>query len=295
MDQKLVKVEGRMIGQNLDGFKRFKLNMDMSIYARPSLRKVLEPELAWATPGQMGFEAMREAEAQGLLDQIKAASKNKSPAKKRGGRVGVSGTGGSDSGLQQAIVDPEIRRLLDGLKKVGQDEKQAAGVMVSYHESVSVSMKLITSCRRIPSLRISMSASFPFTHHRRAPTPESCWWICSPINRKLCRWVPSVLSRHRLTRMQWMLSHENPKLPATPEDPAVQFWTKQKGQTPGGDYWLNVATCSPQSTEPVLGRGGILADGMGLGKTLTTLSLILATQKDKPTGDYSNATLIGTL
>lgn len=73
---------------------------------------------------------------------------------------------------------------------------------------------------------------------------------------------------HRLI-FQWMIGQENPKLPATPEDSAVQFWAKQKGdpKAGGGEYWLNVATRTPQKDTPKLGRGGILADGMGLGKT----------------------------
>lgn len=63
-----------------------------------------------------------------------------------------------------------------------------------------------------------------------------------------------------------MIERENPKLPTKISDPAVQFWVKQAPQTPRGkEHWLNVATRSPQVETPILGRGGILADGMGLG------------------------------
>lgn len=105
-----------------------------------------------------------------------------------------------------------------------------------------------------------------------------------------------------------MTSQENPHLPS-PGDPAVQFWIRQKADAKkgGNDYWLNVATRTPQSEAPRLGRGGILADGMGLGastlhitvetdrvgKTLTVLALAIATKNEKPTEGYSNATLIG--
>jgi SWI/SNF-related matrix-associated actin-dependent regulator of chromatin subfamily A3 len=123
MDEKLISVEGRMIGQNLDGAKHYKLAMDMSIYARPSLREVLEPELVWATPGQRGFEAMRQGLTQG-------GGPPKGKGKARGGDTGVAGPGNSGVGLPQA-VDPEMQKLLDGLKKVGEDEKQADNVMVS--------------------------------------------------------------------------------------------------------------------------------------------------------------------
>jgi hypothetical protein len=73
-------------------------------------------------------------------------------------------------------------------------------------------------------------------------------------------------------------------------------------------FYLNLATKTPQEAPPVLGRGGLMADAMGLGvflgphdcfcadlplgKTLTMLSLIVTTKKDVPT-EFSNATLIG--
>lgn len=48
MDDGLLIVEGRMIGQNLDMAKRFVLPIDINIYAKPSLREVLDPELTRA-------------------------------------------------------------------------------------------------------------------------------------------------------------------------------------------------------------------------------------------------------
>ena len=109
-----------------------------------------------------------------------------------------------------------------------------------------------------------------------------------------------------------MIQRENPTLPEK-AGTDVQFWTRQPGTKGGRDYWLNVATRTPQAEAPDLGRGGIIADGMGLGqlpatlqckskggsdyqgKTLTTLSLVLATKKDTVGADFSKATLIGEL
>lgn len=64
-----------------------------------------------------------------------------------------------------------------------------------------------------------------------------------------------------------MTDRENPTLPKKPSDPPSQFWVLQKPTAGSGssEYWLNVATRTPQSEKPVLGRGGIIADGMGLG------------------------------
>lgn len=76
---------------------------------------------------------------------------------------------------------------------------------------------------------------------------------------------------------------------------------------------LTVATKTPQTATPVLGRGALVGDSMGLvcdivqlvsmtvltvarqGKTLTMLALIVATKKDVPMDGHSASTLIGML
>lgn len=129
MDTRLITVEGRVIGQNIDRAMHYKLGMDLSVYARPSHREVLEPELAWATPGQKGFEAMRQAEASGQSSQGSAKGKGKGKAK--ASATGLHGAGGGGVGLPGADYnEEEMRRLFVGLKKVQEDEKQANGVMV---------------------------------------------------------------------------------------------------------------------------------------------------------------------
>lgn len=131
MDTRLITVEGRMIGQNLDQAMHYKLALDLSIYARPSHREVLEPELVWATPGQKGFEAMRAAEAAGVPSGSQGSA-NKGKGKAKMGDTGLHGAGGGGVGLPGGDYnEEEIRKLLDGLKKVQEDEKQANGVMVS--------------------------------------------------------------------------------------------------------------------------------------------------------------------
>lgn len=79
------------------------------------------------------------------------------------------------------------------------------------------------------------------------------------------------LLRHQSQALQWMIEHENPKLPRTFEDPAVQFWKKSKATSGRSDYWLNAATMTPQVDDPQLGKGGIIADGMGLGLCFPTV------------------------
>lgn len=88
-----------------------------------------------------------------------------------------------------------------------------------------------------------------------------------------------------------MQQHENPVLPPAGDEGHVQLWQRRDGQVP---HWLNIATKSPQplAAAPVLGRGGILADAMGLGKTLTILALVIASRQESSPG-YCGATLIG--
>lgn len=90
----------------------------MCIYARPSHRPYLEPELEWATPMGRGFEYMRQQEAA-------RSGKGKGKARAETG-VGGSGSGGGTCGGVQSI--------LDGLTRVNEDEKAADGVMVRGRE-----------------------------------------------------------------------------------------------------------------------------------------------------------------
>jgi SWI/SNF-related matrix-associated actin-dependent regulator of chromatin subfamily A3 len=89
-----------------------------------------------------------------------------------------------------------------------------------------------------------------------------------------------------------MQSRENPVLPQE-DGEQVQLWQRKKGAVP---HWLNMATKTPQAitSPPVLGRGGIMADAMGLGKTLTVLSLIIAGKQEKTDG-FCKSTLIGAM
>ena len=145
MDAKLITVEGRMVSQNLDHKQHYKLAIDISIYARASHRAVLEPELAWMTPGQRGFDSLRGVGASG-------------PAGSQGGDTGTSGAGGSGVGLPgRDWNEEEMKRLMENLRKVEDDERQANGVMVRQ-------AMLHVPCCLDPSRHINI------THHQDALT-----------------------------------------------------------------------------------------------------------------------------
>ncbi|KZO90728.1 hypothetical protein CALVIDRAFT_568793 [Calocera viscosa TUFC12733] len=96
------------------------------------------------------------------------------------------------------------------------------------------------------------------------------------------------LLKHQASAMA-LLEHPEDHLPKKESDPPVQFWQLRK--TGKQLYWFNLATQTPQAEKPTVGKGGIMADAMGLGKTLTMLSLVLATITEEVPG-FSNATLI---
>ena len=119
MDGRLITVEGRMIGQNLDGKMHYKLAIDVSIYGNPQDKDVLEKELDWA------------------INRVPAtAATSKGKGRYLDPMAQVAGSGNSGVGLPVVPMDEEMRKLLEGLKKVGEDEKQADGVMVSRAEGL---------------------------------------------------------------------------------------------------------------------------------------------------------------
>ncbi|KAG5635503.1 hypothetical protein H0H81_011022 [Sphagnurus paluster] len=97
------------------------------------------------------------------------------------------------------------------------------------------------------------------------------------------------LLKHQSQALQWCVEREYPTLPKMESDKPVQFWLSRKNGNK--HYYYNIATKTPQEEAPLLGRGALCADAMGLGKTLTMLALILATKNDIPQ-DFSNSTLI---
>ncbi|KAK0504709.1 SNF2 family N-terminal domain-containing protein [Armillaria luteobubalina] len=96
------------------------------------------------------------------------------------------------------------------------------------------------------------------------------------------------LMRHQCQGLQWCIEREYPVLPKKETDKPVQFWQLRKD---GNKVPFEVATKTPQTSPPVLGRGALFADAMGLGKTLTMIALVLATGHDCP-AHFSNSTLI---
>ncbi|TLD39477.1 putative snf2 family helicase protein [Venturia nashicola] len=86
--------------------------------------------------------------------------------------------------------------------------------------------------------------------------------------------VQTQLLPYQLQGLKWLLSKENPVIPAFRSKNVVQLWQRYERDP---NMLTNVASnFSVQSATLKLASGGILADDMGLGKTLQMISLIMA-------------------
>ncbi|KZV95946.1 hypothetical protein EXIGLDRAFT_747903 [Exidia glandulosa HHB12029] len=267
MDRNQITVEGVVLKASIG--KQFTLPVDVKIYGRSDQRHILEPLLVFATPNRRGFtEAMRTAEYTGnprrgpqaaSSSQYAAAaayagSSQVASSSKAGGTSAAAAASQAAAAkrLEEYQKAQELRSILETLGKVD-DEGRRGGLMDKIMDEGDV-LKL------------------PELEDERKPTG-----------------LRVELMKHQSQALRWCLEKENPVLPTKESDRAVQFWQfKKEGNKP---YWYNWAAMMPMQTPPVLGRGGLIADAMGLGKTLTILALVLAT-KGEPKGQYSGATLV---
>lgn len=86
--------------------------------------------------------------------------------------------------------------------------------------------------------------------------------------------------------LAWLLEKENPQLPPTDSDDAVQLWKRSRN----GQIYTNIATSfALKNQKPTLASGGILSDDMGMGKTLEMIALLVT---DSKVSSKANTTLI---
>ncbi|RCI09528.1 hypothetical protein L249_4064 [Ophiocordyceps polyrhachis-furcata BCC 54312] len=91
--------------------------------------------------------------------------------------------------------------------------------------------------------------------------------------------VTTSLLQHQRQGLYFMLMRERPLSEQANEQGMVSFWQDKKDDR-GQRIYFNVITGLRQREAPPETRGGILADIMGLGKTLSILSLIASTTDD---------------
>ncbi|KAG1766956.1 SNF2 family N-terminal domain-containing protein [Suillus occidentalis] len=257
LDRGAITVEGVMHEGNLSGFS-YSLSMTLKIYGPSDKRDQLEPQLIWATPHQRGFPPRGVGGSQvhppaSQLSSSRRATATQSKSQQETIKMQQEAIRKQQQAWQNAS---ELKQMLGGLEKVDNEGRRAS------------LLDALCSVDDILNLPV----------HPAPPGIASGDLVVD-------------LLKHQSQALQWCIDHEYPSLPTKESDKPVQFWQYRKiGSKP---HYFNIATKTPQeiSSPPLLGRGAILADSMGLGKTLSMLALILATKKDIPT-DHSKSTLI---
>lgn len=92
--------------------------------------------------------------------------------------------------------------------------------------------------------------------------------------------VLTPLLTHQKQGLYFMTMRERPMQELAKDKAMVSFWQTRTTGTSGQRLYLNVITGQRQKEAPPETRGGILADMMGLGKTLSILSLVTSTAAD---------------
>lgn len=91
--------------------------------------------------------------------------------------------------------------------------------------------------------------------------------------------ILTPLLKHQKQGLYFMATREKPLQQHSSEKGMVSFW-RTKMNVRGEKAYANVITGQEQRAAPPETRGGILADMMGLGKTLSILSLVASTLDD---------------
>ncbi|KAH7915183.1 SNF2 family N-terminal domain-containing protein [Hygrophoropsis aurantiaca] len=278
LDRHAVTVEGVMNEGNLTR-SSYSLSITLKIYGAFDKRDTLEPQLIWATPHQRGFPARGGGgvpgapayNAHGPSSSSAASSAPSASQSSNQKRGAASSTAAQTKAQQEAIKKQQeaIRKQQESLQKAT-ELKQMLNSLEKVDDEGRRSSLLDTLCSTDDVLNLPVH-----------PNPPG---IASGD-------MKVDLLKHQSQALQWCIEHEYPVLPKTESDKPVQFWQYRKAGSKA--FYFNIATKTPQelTSPPLLGRGALVGDSMGLGKTLTMLALILATKKDVPT-DHSASTLI---
>ncbi|TDL17295.1 hypothetical protein BD410DRAFT_794458 [Rickenella mellea] len=271
LDRDAVNVEGVIHDGNLTG-KAYSISMTLKIYGASDKRDQLEPQLIWATPRQRGFPPRNAAGPQAVpgapstygnrtpapTQSVGGPSSSRMPSRTSGMTAEQAKRQRAQQLAQQEALRKaaELRQMLNNLEKVDDEGRR---------ESL-----LDTLCSKDDVLNLPL--------HPNPPGIQSGDLVVN-------------LLKHQSQALQWCIEHEYPIVPSKESDKPVQFWQLRKNPHSHKPFYFNIATKSPQENIPHLGRGALLGDSMGLGKTLTMLALILATKSDIPP-DYSRSTLL---
>ncbi|KIP02391.1 hypothetical protein PHLGIDRAFT_297330 [Phlebiopsis gigantea 11061_1 CR5-6] len=290
MDRREITVEGVMHEGNLTGGRVYTLSMTLKIYGPSDKRDSLEPKLIWATPGQRGF-APRVAGAPGAVPGAPSRHQIPPPYASGGYPSASMSYSAAVGSAQRGLAKPSAAQLA-AQKEAARKHEEAVRL---HEETMRKQQEAFAKARELQQILNNLEKVDD--EGRRTSLLDT---LCStedvlalPVHAN----PPGIQSgdlkvnllKHQSQALQWCMEREYPQLPKVENGTPVQFWQLRKMQ--GKPYYYNVATNTPQNQVPVLGRGALCADSMGLGKTLTILALILATKTDVPV-DHSRTTLI---
>ncbi|KAF7967470.1 hypothetical protein HWV62_34115 [Athelia sp. TMB] len=231
----------------------------VKFYARSNLRDQVEPLLLWATPGRRGFPTRNNSSSQ-PVPGAPSSSQRYGPS-----AVPAPVPRASSQSRPTGITAAQIKAQEDAIRR------QESLMKAQELKTMLNNLEKVDDEGRRTSLLDKLCPTDDILNLPLHPDPPGT------KNGQLT----VDLLKHQSQALQWCIEREYPILPKKESDKPVQFW--QKCHT--------VDKKTPQANPPALGRGALCADSMGLGKTLTMISLILATQKDLPP-DFSKATLI---
>ncbi|TFK54077.1 hypothetical protein OE88DRAFT_1695204 [Heliocybe sulcata] len=266
LDQGLVNVEGVMHEGNLSGFS-YSLSMTLKIYGAADKRAQLEPRLVWATPGRRGFSQRNNASA--------ASTSYRPPGSSYSGGMSAAPPPPMPSASQQrGMTAAQVQAQQEAARK-----QQEAWQKAQELQQMLNTLEKVDDESRRSSLLDTVCSTEDIMSLPEHPNPPGINTGDLKVN----------LLKHQSQALKWCLEKEYPVLPKKESDKPVQFWQLRKSG--GRSFYFNVATKTPQEAPPLLGRGALVADSMGLGKTLTMLALILATKQDiEP--EFCQSTLI---
>ncbi|GJE94457.1 SNF2 family N-terminal domain-containing protein [Phanerochaete sordida] len=290
LDRGDITVEGAMHEGNLGvRTKVYQMGMTIKIYGPADKRAQLEPKLIWATPGLRGFPPRiggAPVQVPGAPTQrhnipaVTGASYTGSYAPGAYAGGAAAGYAGAYAGYPTSSQKPSQLTAQQRAQQEAQAKKQQEALKKAAElRTILDNLEKVDDEGRRSSLLDELCSTDDVLKLPEHPNPPGLATGDLKVN----------LLKHQSQGLQWCIQHEYPELPKTEQDKPVQFWQLRK--VGGKPFYLNLATKTPQTQPPALGRGALCADSMGLGKTLTMLALILATKLDIPL-DYSRTTLI---
>ncbi|KAJ3805975.1 SNF2 family N-terminal domain-containing protein, partial [Lentinula aff. lateritia] len=258
MDSRAITVEGVIHDGNLSGFRGYNLEISLKMYGPSDNVAQLQPRLVWATPGQRGFRSTRTAAQP-------TGSRTPAPTHPLKAPIHTPTASSSSQRVPTATQLEQSKKQQEGIRRAA-ELRDMLNTMEKVNDQSRRSSLLDTLCTNEDILSLPVYDKSPGVATGQLK-----------VN----------LLKHQKQAIKWCLEHEYPALPKKEGDRPVQFWQLRRNGTK--TFYMNLATNTPQEAPPTLGKGALFADAMG--KTLTMISLIIATKPDVPK-NFSSATLV---